>query len=122
MKTLFLTVVGATLAFATTAQQISFEKTTHDFGEVAKNSEAIYNFEFTNTGDAPLVISACNSTCGCTTPTCPKDKPINPGEKGSVAVKYNRTDNVGSFNKTITVNSNATNSPVTSLTIRGNVK
>lgn len=63
-------------------------------------------FEFTNIGDAPLVVKDVKSSCGCTVPEKPKE-PIMPGKKGQIQVKYNM--NVGNINRTVTVESNAVN-------------
>jgi hypothetical protein len=54
-------------------------------------------------------------------PSYPKDTPIAPGQGGVVAVRYNRTDNLGSFNKSITISSNDKNTPSARLTIKGTV-
>ena len=45
-------------------------------------------FEFTNTGNAPLIITNVQSTCGCTVPSKPKE-PIMPGKSDKIEVKYN---------------------------------
>jgi hypothetical protein len=47
------------------------------------------------------------ASCGCTTPSWPKD-PILPGEEGKILVTYNTARRIGSFNKSITITSNAT--------------
>lgn len=100
------------------APEITFEETTHDFGTIPYKGVAECEFTFTNTGKEPLIIQNCPSTCGCTVPTCPKDKPIKSGEKETIKVKYNNTHIVGQFSKQFTVYSNAKNSPVR-ITIKG---
>ena len=97
---------------------ITFEEIVHDFGTVPFRGNAECEFTFTNTGTEPLIIQNCPTSCGCTVPTCPKDKPIKPGEKGTIKVKYNTTNILGGFDKSFTVISNAKNSPV-SVTIKG---
>ena len=69
------------------APELTFEKTVHDFGTVPFKGEAIFEFTFTNTGKEPLIIQNCQSSCGCTAPACPKDKPVKPGEKGTIKVQ-----------------------------------
>ncbi len=98
---------------------ILFEKTTHDFGTLEYGSDATYEFTFKNAGKQPLIITNCKSSCGCTVPDCPKE-PIKKNHRGKIIVKYNTTT-VGSFAKTITIQSNALNNPVI-LTIKGKVK
>ena len=102
------------------APEITFVETVHDFGTLPLKGLAECEFTFTNTGKEPLIIQNCQSTCGCTVPTCPKDKPIKPGEKGTIKVKYTTTHAAGTFNKQFTVTSNAKNSPVR-LTIKGEI-
>jgi uncharacterized cupredoxin-like copper-binding protein len=67
---------------------MSFEKTVHDFGMITQGTPQEYTFKFTNTGDAPLVITSATSSCGCTVPSPPKD-PIAPGDSGELLVKFN---------------------------------
>ena len=49
------------------------------------------------------------------------EAPIAPGAKGEIQVKYD-TNRVGPIRKTITVNSNARDTPVVSLKIKGTVQ
>ena len=80
---------------------------TIDYGTVSKKSDnGVRSFEFTNTGDAPLIITNVLSTCGCTVPTKP-NAPIMPGKTGKIDIKYNMQ--AGPIRKTITVESNAVN-------------
>lgn len=68
---------------------MTFEKTEHDFGSIVQGTPVETSFKFTNTGDAPLIITNAKSTCGCTIPEYPKDEPIAPGESGELLVKFN---------------------------------
>jgi hypothetical protein len=95
--------------FAQSGARIEFlnKDNTIDYGTVSKDSDSgLRTFEFKNTGDAPLIISNVQSTCGCTVPTKPTE-PIMPGMIGKIDVKYNM--NPGPIRKTITVESNAIN-------------
>tara|TARA_Y100000589_G_C27174889_1_gene638291 strand:- start:1928 stop:2359 length:432 start_codon:yes stop_codon:yes gene_type:complete len=96
--------------------KIEFKTTVIDYGTIEKGSDGVRTFEFTNTGNAPLVISNVKSTCGCTVPKKPKD-PIMPGETGEIEVKYD-TKRVNPIRKTITVYSNA-ETPTVALKIKG---
>jgi len=102
------------------APEITFAETIHDFGKLPFKGVAECEFTFTNTGKEPLIIQNCSSSCGCTIPTCPKDKPVKPGEKGTIKVKYTNTNIVGNFTKDFTVISNAKNSTVR-VTIKGEI-
>ncbi|MCF6133532.1 DUF1573 domain-containing protein [Flavobacterium wongokense] len=95
--------------FAQKGPKIEFKDkdNTIDYGTTNKEDDnGIRSFEFTNTGDADLVITNVQSTCGCTVPSKPTE-PIKPGKTGKIDVKYNM--HTGPIRKTITVESNAVN-------------
>lgn len=110
---------GLATAQAQKTAKIEFKSETIDYGEIMKGSDGLRVFEFTNVGDAPLIIEDVKSSCGCTVPKKPKD-PIMPGETGEIEVKYN-TNKPGPIRKTVTVYSNA-EEPVKALKIKGLVK
>jgi len=83
---------------------MTFEKTEHDFGTIQRGTPQETVFTFTNTGDAPLIITDAKSSCGCTVPNPPKE-PIAPGEKGELLVKFNGSGQ-NQVTKTITVTAN----------------
>jgi len=97
---------------------IEFKTEVIDYGEIAKGSDGLRTFEFTNTGNAPLVVTKVISSCGCTIPKKP-EAPIAPGETGVIEVKYN-TQKVGPIRRTITVLSNA-DEPTKALKIKGKI-
>lgn len=84
-----------------------FKTEMHDYGKIDQHSDGVYEFEFTNTGSAPLVIEFAKGSCGCTVPLWPKE-PIAPGASSKLKVEYD-TKRIGEFSKTVTINSNATN-------------
>ena len=83
---------------------MTFEKSEHDFGTIEQGTPQETIFKFTNTGDAPLIITDAKSSCGCTVPNPPKD-PIAPGETGELLVKFNGSGQ-NQVTKTITVTAN----------------
>jgi len=99
--------------------QIDFKKTTYDFGVIPPDYEGRCEFEFQNISDVPLLINDVKTSCGCTSPDWTK-KPVQPGEKGTINIKYS-AGSKGVFVKSISVYSNAKNSPFM-LFIRGEVK
>ncbi len=116
--TVFL--IGFT-SFAQEGAKIEFKTETINYGTVVKGEDSgIRYFEFTNTGDAPLLITNVRSSCGCTIPSYPKT-PIAPGKSDKIEVKYNMAK--GPISKTITVETNAVNIPkgVVPLRIKGTV-
>ena len=122
MKKLVILLFVGMIGFAVSAQEkvakIEFKTETIDYGTIEKGANGVRVFEFTNTGDAPLIITKVKSTCGCTVPKKP-EKPIMPGETGEIEVKYD-TNRVMPIRKTITVTSNA-DRPTVALKIKGNV-
>ena len=100
--------------------KISVDKNVHDYGTIEQGGDGTCVFVVTNTGNAPLIISLCKGSCGCTVPKCTKE-PIAPGASTEVTVKYD-TKRVGMINKTVTITSNATNEPRKVVRIKGVVK
>ena len=118
MKKLILGILFAVAGtFASQAQEISFEKDIHDFGTFEQHGNGLYEFKFTNTGDAPLIISNSKGSCGCTVPIWPK-APIAPGTSDVIKVKYD-TKRIGAFNKSITITSNAKTEATKVIRIKG---
>ena len=131
MKKFALICLFATLAFAAGAQneekkevpangaKIRFEEMEHQYGTIQKGGNGDCEFTFWNDGNEPLILQNVKASCGCTTPSYTQ-KPIMPGQSGTIKVHYN-TNNVGGFSKTVTVTSNAVDNPRVTLRIKGNV-
>jgi len=103
----FITVLIGLTSLAQKGPKIEFKEETINYGEVEKGKDdGIRIFEFTNTGDEPLLIKNAKSSCGCTVPEWTKE-PIAPGAKGQIKVQYNM--NPGPISKTITIETNAIN-------------
>tara|TARA_R110000868_G_scaffold147359_3_gene368804 strand:+ start:3149 stop:3670 length:522 start_codon:yes stop_codon:yes gene_type:complete len=120
MKQLITILFIGLLSFSVNAQEkvakIDFKTDTIDYGTIEKGADGVRVFEFTNTGDAPLIVSKVTSSCGCTVPKWSKE-PILPGKTGEIQVKYD-TNRVNPIRKTITVISNA-DTPTVALKIKG---
>lgn len=104
----------------TKGAKIEFESKTIDYGTIENGADGNREFKFTNTGDAPLVITNAKGSCGCTVPTWPRT-PIAPGESDVIKVRY-ATNRTGGFSKTVTLTTNAVNSATVRLRIKGTVK
>ena len=89
------------------AAKISFDKSTHDYGQIEQHANGECVFVFTNTGTSPLKITNAKGSCGCTVPQWPREE-IAPGETGEIKVRYD-TKRIGMINKTVTIQSNAMN-------------
>ena len=100
--------------------KIRFTEMEHQYGTIMKGGNGDCEFEFWNDGNEPLILQNVKASCGCTTPSYTQ-KPVMPGQSGTIKVHYN-TNNVGGFNKTVTVTSNAVDNPRVVLRIKGTVK
>ncbi len=117
MKQIITILFIGLVSFSVNAQaKIEFKSDTVDYGTIQKGSNGVREFEFTNTGNEPLIVSKVSSSCGCTIPKKP-DAPIMPGKTGVIEVKYD-TNRVNPIRKTITVISNA-ETPTVALKIKG---
>lgn len=99
--------------------KIQFNKEVHDYGIIEFSADPYCTFEFKNTGNEALLITEARGSCGCTVPDWPKE-PIAPGATGTIKVTYD-TKRVGSFQKSVTIMSNAINEPTKVINIKGEV-
>ena len=83
----------------------TFEKEEHDFGILIDGEKVSYSFRFTNSGDAPLIISNAKGSCGCTVPNYPKE-PIAPGSTASIDVTFDSKGRTGKQSKAVTLTAN----------------
>ncbi|MCR5696155.1 MAG: DUF1573 domain-containing protein [Marinilabiliaceae bacterium] len=122
MKNTLLIISLVLLCSSVFAQKpvMTFDKTVHEFGDIQEvDGKATTVFTYTNTGKTPLVVHDVKTSCGCTTPEWTQT-PVQPGATGTIKVAYNPAGRPGSFNKTITIQSNASQ-PTMQLRIVGNV-
>lgn len=111
IATVIAVVLFSSIGFAQSGAKIEFkdDNNTLDYGTVSKAQDnGVRSFVFTNTGNAPLIITAVQSTSSCTILSKQNDS-ILPGKSGKIEVKYNMVP--GPIRKTITVESNAINYP-----------
>jgi len=132
LSLMFIALIGTNVAVAQTTSGIevakaevtdgpiiSLDKEVHDYGTIENGANGICIFTVTNSGNAPLIISLCKGSCGCTVPKCTKE-PIAPGASTEISVKYD-TKRTGLINKTVTITSNAVNMPKQVVRIKGKV-
>jgi hypothetical protein len=100
------------------APVISFNEKVHDYGTIYKGGDGTTKFVYSNKGKEPLILSRVKSSCGCTIPKWSR-QPLLPGQSDTINVKYD-TKRLGSFNKSITITSNASE-PTVVLRIKGKV-
>lgn len=100
--------------------RITFEKVFHDFGDVGPGTWKTWEFKFTNTGDDTLRIAKTKTTCGCTVARLSKQA-YEPGQSGTVKVKYHAEKQPGRKNRHVYVHSNDKTKPKTILTVEVNI-
>ena len=85
-----------------------------------QGEQVSYTFKFKNVGNAPLIVSNIEKTCGCTSPDFSKE-PIKPGGEGRITITYDSEGHKGFQNKRLIVKTNA-NPSETMLRIKAQVE
>jgi hypothetical protein len=111
---------SATEGANTKEPKIEFAVVEHDFGKMIQGEQVSFTFKFKNTGNAPLIITAVEKTCGCTDTKFPTN-PIKPGEEGAISITYDSKGHKGFQNKRIIVKAN-TNPSETILKFKAQVQ
>ena len=95
-----------------TGPMMSFTETKYNFGFIRQGEIVSHEFEFTNTGDGPLIINECEVACECTKVEFPKE-PIAPNAKAKIKVTFDSKSAIDRQEREVIVKSNAANSPQT---------
>ena len=107
-KILFILIAVFTFStlYAEDYAEATFAKKEYDFGFIEEDGGKVQcEFEFTNTGNKPLIIVEAAASCGCTKPEYPK-RPIEPGKTGKIKVTYNPAGRPGGFKKDVKIRTN----------------
>lgn len=96
---------SATVGTNTKEPKIEFDVMEHDFGKMLQGEQVSFTYKFKNTGNAPLLISSVDKTCGCTEIKFPQT-PIKPGDEGTITISYNSDGHKGFQNKRVVVRAN----------------
>ena len=107
-------------AVNTNAAEMTFEALEFNFGTIKQGDSVNHEFEFVNNGKEDLIITNATGSCGCTVPQYPKEA-IKKGAKQVIKVTFNSAGKMGMQDKTVTITSNAKNSPVI-LHLKGTVE
>lgn len=81
-----------------------------NFGIVQKGDIVKVEYEITNTGKSPLIITDCEISCSCTTVDFPK-QPIPPGQKAKVTIIFDTKTVYDRQDRTVNLISNDSSSP-----------
>jgi hypothetical protein len=100
------TAITSTLVAVEEYPVLNFDKKTHNFGTINEGDVVETTFEFTNTGNAPLVIVSMKGSCGCTVANDWPREPIGIGEKGNFTVQFNSKGKPNQQSKTVVIVAN----------------
>jgi hypothetical protein len=100
--------------------RITFEKVTHDFGEISPGTKNPCEFKFKNTGNALLKIGKIRCPCGCTVATLAKTD-YAPGESGVLKIVYNASRIPSKIRKSCSVPCNDKKNPTVVLVITAKI-
>lgn len=101
----------AVVAFAGALASFKWSETSQSLGKIPQGKPVTITYQFTNTGNDPLKVMKVNVQCGCTVADYTKEA-VLPGKSGFVKATFNAAT-PGAFNKTVTVESNASEGNVT---------
>ncbi|MBO5188405.1 MAG: DUF1573 domain-containing protein [Alistipes sp.] len=99
---------------------LRLEEHVHNFGDVPhRGGELVYEFRFTNSGTAPLVLTRVVTTCSCLKAHFNR-RPVAPGESAGIRIVYEpHKSEPGVFNKVIQIYSNSAEGREV-ITVQGN--
>jgi hypothetical protein len=100
--------------------QLSYDRMTHNFGQIQQNTQNKTTFIIKNMGDAPLIIRKTKASCGCTA-SQPKKMNLAPGESTSIDVTFSSGGKQGKQTQNVTIITNDPTQPQTLLTIEAEV-
>lgn len=89
--------------------QLKFTDTKKSFGFVKKGELVTIEFDVTNTGNQPAIITEAKVECSCTTVEFPK-QPIAPNQTAKIIVKFDTKTVYDRQDRIVEIISNAKNS------------
>lgn len=104
-----------------TGPKLTVERIDHDFGKILDEANVHTTFKFTNSGDAPLVITQVKGSCSCTVGSLEKTE-YAPGESGELTVTFDPRNRRGVQQRTVTVLSNDPVNPSFNINVTANVR
>lgn len=124
VKDMYLSEVSNSSYLSSTTQtsyntQIMADITEFDFGTIQKGSTKTISVPIKNIGESPFVIFDTRASCGCTHIEYEK-RPILPDSTTRISITYN-ADDMGHFNKTVSLYGNIDNSPLI-IKLKGNIE
>lgn len=104
---------------------LSFEKERQDYGTIYLDTLSpgtTFNIDvkFSNTGDAPILLSNVRACCGTRVLDWPQD-PIMPNDEGTIKVSFRLAQRAQRISRTVTINYNNEQKPTEVFRIVGEV-
>lgn len=103
------------------APQISFDKITHDFGEIEQGDTVETEFVYTNEGQEDLNLRKVKAICNCISVEVEKET-LKHGEQATLKVIFDSSNMWGTQQKTIVLFTNDPKDPTRVLTLKGRVE
>lgn len=113
---LSILVLSALWLWGEKTPRVNFKEDSRDFGKVDQGEVLTHVFDFSNDGEAPLVIKRVRTSCGCTAAIV-SEKKIAPGKSGKIEVTLNTRGFEGRLNKYVFVETNDPKQPQVQLTV-----
>ncbi|MEY2498793.1 MAG: hypothetical protein QOD12_2349 [Verrucomicrobiota bacterium] len=105
----------------TARAELAWEKTEIELQPAIGDPTAVGVFKYQNKGDTPIHFkSAPRTSCGCTVAALQKND-VAPGEKGEITATFSIGDRTGVQEKTITVETDDAQKPVTVLKLKATI-
>ncbi len=103
--------------------QIKIDEDSYDFHDIEQGTKAEHQFMISNPGTDTLVIASTRPSCGCTAAVLDaKDNRIPPGASTRLKVTFDANNKPeGPIMKSVTITSNAKNTPDAMVHIQGRV-
>lgn len=98
--------------------KVAVDREEFQFGTMDVDAEGSHDFIFSNAGEGTLVVTAGETSCGCTVSEI-ADGTIEPGESGKVTVKWTADKGEGPYRQTATIETNDPERPRVTLTVSG---
>lgn len=105
-----ISILLAGVVMVNAQSKITFDNSIKELGYVLWRNPVTVTYQFTNTGDKPLVVSRVTSSCGCTEVDWTKDA-IPVGGKGLITAVFD-AEAIGHFYKEVGVYCNASSMPI----------
>ena len=115
-----VTALMTTLCSLALPGQVRWLEASHDFGAFKEDDGKVTcHFRFVNTGKDAVSVRAARASCGCTAPSFTKT-PVEPGDTGTITVRFNPTGRPGRFSKSVAIDlAGETDLPRQNLVIKG---